>query len=416
MAIQQFRGCGSRRGTARTFVLSFLTVVVSSVMAFAAGEGRLEEKYVREMPSASRVLSDIQGKDPLDTSARQLGALYRLLRMMSLMSGEGPLSSQEKAVWDSYNAAMGPIYQSTIDGFDPNEGKWLFWRRGKNSSRANWHYQKTAYELDGNLEMELLKRYFSAEWQNKYLELRGLERSRIEIWEAQNAKEREMSPMRRRGPDPLLIGVVLFAYSAVLMAAFIFSLRGRVGLESSDPRKLLAGSRRYDLHSATGTVLSPTKDREVHTHVSGGGGYGQISGGTGYVHTAPITSRTTTITHVQFFLKKPDGKEMDIQLTDVDLALREGHALSVVWGIREGRDAGNHFLFRNHSTQRADFVDDLLARMLRPRIWPVVLLSLPLACLPSIPFFLARSWIVRNRLRRVKQQISERLIPQLDKG
>lgn len=117
-------------------------------------------------------------------------------------------------------------------------------------------------------------------------------------------------------------------YLSLLIAAFLFSIRGRVGLdlgETGKYTKLLCGSTRYALHSATRIVLSPTKDREVLTHVSGGGG-------TGSGYHAPVTSSTTTITHLQFFLKEAEGKERPIQLQNIDLALRDGQKLSAVWG------------------------------------------------------------------------------------
>ncbi len=249
----------------------------------------------------------------------------------------------------------------------------------------------------------MLRRYFSASWQSTYLAAKGSTPS------AQNAARAAESSKSK-----LTIMMSSVMYISLLIAAFLFTIGGRVGLDLGENRKLLCGRTRYKLYSATGTVLSPSKDREVRTHISGGGGTGYVSGGTGYSSQAPITSSTTTITHVQFFLKEAEEKERPIQITDVNLALREGQKLSVVWAIKEGKDAGHYFLFRNHTTQKTDYNESVLLNMLTPSMWLVLICSLPLLLLPSIPFYIVRSVVVARRKNFVMQQFAERLIPQLD--
>jgi hypothetical protein len=61
----------------------FLTVCFYAHVCFAADPVRSQESsatYLREMPSADRVLADMQGSDSPDTAARQWGAHHRLHR------------------------------------------------------------------------------------------------------------------------------------------------------------------------------------------------------------------------------------------------------------------------------------------------------------------------------------------------
>ena len=139
----------------------------------------------------------------------------------------------------------------------------------------------------------------------------------------------------------------------------------RFGLDVTDPFTVHSGWGSYKLFTITGTVLSPTKSHVVTTHVSGGG-----SNVGGVVQ--PITTSTTTNIHDQFFIRDSKGLEQDVKLTDVDIALREDHQLSAVWGIKKGKESGRYFLFRNHSTRRADFIEQALRDMLKPHKWPVL--------------------------------------------
>jgi hypothetical protein len=122
--------------------------------------------YLKEMPAPARVLADMRGSDNLDTIARQWGALYQLRNIISEMS-EGriylnQLTDSEKQLNQAYFKAMSDLPTPT---FDEDETK----RLGMNSPRARWFGLRTRYELDESFRNELLKRYFSPEWQAKYL-------------------------------------------------------------------------------------------------------------------------------------------------------------------------------------------------------------------------------------------------------
>lgn len=207
------------------------------------------------------------------------------------------------------------------------------------------------------------------------------------------------------------------------------------GLEASDPFMIRAGWSSYKIHSITGTVLAPTKSRVVTTEVSGGGSY--VSGGVTY--TNPVSTSTSTAIHDQFFLRASDGVEEAIQLTNFNLALREGHQMTAAWAIKKGKKSGNYFLFRNHSTRDVDFSNLQSETIMRPSIliWLPVLSSVvsaicyisfhgPVvtegkaifllfyvmlgALLGVLLIRIVCSW----RVGRFKREVADRLIPILD--
>lgn len=228
---------------------------------------------------------------------------------------------------------------------------------------------------------------------------------------------------------------IVLAFLALVVAGCMREMR-RFGLDASDPFLMRAGWSSYKIHSITGTVLDPTKSRVVTTDVSGGGSY--VSGGV--THTRPISTSTSTSIHEQFFLRASDGTEKAIQLTNFDLALREGHRMTAAWAIQKGKESGYYFLFRNHSTRGVDFSKLRLETMMRPSI----LLCLPLVssvvagiCFVVFGGFrregdtpatilafgamfgaLLGALLIRVvcdlRVRRFKREIADRLIPIID--
>lgn len=110
-------------------------------------------------------------------------------------------------------------------------------------------------------------------------------------------------------------------------------------------------SKEYDLQSTTGKVLSSGKNME--TKVSGGGGGGYTTRGSGYTAPVSITSKTTV--HDQFFLEDTNGKEHAFQLSDFNLACRDGNILTVIAAINVKKDSGPYISVINHSTDKVYF-------------------------------------------------------------
>jgi hypothetical protein len=112
----------------------------------------------------------------------------------------------------------------------------------------------------------------------------------------------------------------------------------------------------FEVYSFTGMVEESGKNME--TKVYGGGGGGATYQGTG--GSAPVTISSRTVVHDQFFLVNAEGREQAFQLQDFNLAARKSNILTVFWGIKSGRESGNYFAIKNHSTNQEFYRDDLL--------------------------------------------------------
>jgi hypothetical protein len=120
--------------------------------------------YLREMPSAERVMADFRGEGllntDLDTAKRQIAALMRLITMITVQQegGEfvGKPTAEEQTLKGSYYQAINAIKS------DQNFGE---------GQRKQLHIYHQDQQLLGNkkIEKEVLERYFSPAWQAKYL-------------------------------------------------------------------------------------------------------------------------------------------------------------------------------------------------------------------------------------------------------
>jgi hypothetical protein len=118
-------------------------------------------------------------------------------------------------------------------------------------------------------------------------------------------------------------------------------------------KTLNAAGRVYELYSFTGEVAG--SDKNMSTRVFGGG-YGNRG----------VAVNSVTTVHDDIFLIDAEGKEKSFQLSDFNVACREGHKLKVIWAIREGKDWGPYIVVVNQTTSRAYFQDGELQKMFRP--------------------------------------------------
>lgn len=114
---------------------------------------------------------------------------------------------------------------------------------------------------------------------------------------------------------------------------------------------------RFAIYSLTGEVKDSRKWTSTEVSGEGGGGGGYVHGGSGYVSAQPVSIESTTTTHDQLFVQGPDGKEICVETTDANLQVRPGHKVSVVWGIKKGKDQGYYWAIFNHNTEKTNWLD-----------------------------------------------------------
>jgi hypothetical protein len=423
-----------------TIVLALCCSTVVAALAEA-------QQYVNEFPEPARVIAAYDGPDSLDRTARQHAALRVLRQVVVDMMYDRIGRDREGGrphVWQTpdeyrleraYALAEGQLREP---GFDLAE-----WHRlGAASPRSQWHHVVDQYAmLDTVFRDDVLQRFFSPAWVAGYLaatrrvDIRVAASKKSER-DANRPSAQQSRPQARRSPSSdarrSAAGTQLREYTVValllLALGFAREIR-RFGLDGSDPFTIRSGWTRYQVHSSTGTVLSPTKSRVVTTHVSGGGAGNQ-----------PISSSTSTSIHDQFFIRESNGYESGLQVTDMNLALRDGHQVSAVWGIRKGKKTGAYIVFRNHTTRNVDFVDSKVKAMLQPSIWPVFPLiftavvvgagaangcmwcsfsitkesSFSTAVIVMVGFAIVRAIARTRRVHRLKRQLADMLFPILD--
>lgn len=116
-------------------------------------------------------------------------------------------------------------------------------------------------------------------------------------------------------------------------------------------KDILVSGKEYSIYYQKGTVVMANKHSTTSVSGSGGANNSNVS----------ISSRTTI--HDDIFLKDSEGKEHSFQLSDFDLAIREGHELAVIWLIKKGQERGQYVLVMNNTTDRNFFSDSGIVQL-----------------------------------------------------
>ena len=117
--------------------------------------------------------------------------------------------------------------------------------------------------------------------------------------------------------------------------------------------------KEIQLYNYTGIVAESGKNME--TRVSGGGGGGYSYNGTG--GSAPVRITSHTVVHDQIFLIGNDGNEKSFQLQDFNVACRRENKLTVIWGIKKGKETGPYIIVRNHTTGETFYNDSAITKL-----------------------------------------------------
>jgi hypothetical protein len=113
------------------------------------------------------------------------------------------------------------------------------------------------------------------------------------------------------------------------------------------------GKRQIVLSTVRGEVAG--EKIWASTEISGGGGGGYVTQGSGAITDVEVKSKVTE--HLQFFVRVPGEKEIPVNLTDTRVSVRTGHDVSLLWA-KWAHKSGQHVLaIHNHSTGETKVLD-----------------------------------------------------------
>jgi hypothetical protein len=121
--------------------------------------------------------------------------------------------------------------------------------------------------------------------------------------------------------------------------------------------EIKCGSKSFKFRVVTGHVLSNEKRSETKVWSSGGGGY--VGGYGGFVEAPQVHSQAVTCQ--EFWLASESGNEEYVQIQGVDIPLREGQKISIIYLSEKGKSASYHALLINHNANKYWFTKGLPA-------------------------------------------------------
>ena len=95
------------------------------------------------------------------------------------------------------------------------------------------------------------------------------------------------------------------------------------------------------LYYLTGTVIKASK------HTTSSGSISTDSSGN-------VRGGVSSTVHDDIFIIDKNGNEHSLQLSNFNVAVREGNKISIIWGVKKGEEKGSYILLANHSTNVVD--------------------------------------------------------------
>ena len=123
--------------------------------------------YIAQMPTVERVMADVQGTDPRDTAAKQMGAFWQLQQVIEELAGDrrwrNQLTADESRILSQYRhgyvLAQKPYHHIETDPSHPD--------------KAAWFQQHGFYETDDRFLDALLRHYFPSDFHTAYYAATG---------------------------------------------------------------------------------------------------------------------------------------------------------------------------------------------------------------------------------------------------
>jgi hypothetical protein len=103
---------------------------------------------------------------------------------------------------------------------------------------------------------------------------------------------------------------------------------------------VLVDGKRVTIHYETGVVTAQRKQKETQIHSNV-----QYHG-----NQAVTSTSSSTVDHLELFLVDSAGRETAYNLVDLDVPVRDGNTVSVVWIFPEGAKTGPYVQIKNHNT------------------------------------------------------------------
>jgi hypothetical protein len=134
--------------------------------------------YIREFPTAERVKAEMQGKDAMETAARQMGAFWQLREIIREMSGmrwaNEAMTADEKALLGQYANA----YQAAGKPFETYP------------DRPTWYQLHAHYETNKDFRAELFERFLTPDIHDQWAQISGDTRASLDAVKERREQER----------------------------------------------------------------------------------------------------------------------------------------------------------------------------------------------------------------------------------
>lgn len=375
--------------------------LVSSLFAVLVGVGSpavVQAQSAADFPTVEEVREEHQGGDELDTAARHAAAFTILMLEIKDTTGKHPWTIQDMP--PDAQARYHEYAEARQDAYDLG---------GQSGMFKYYHDRGFTYEVK-KPRLPPSKRALAV-----------VARPLIAVGEMAADAGASVVDVSR------VFGAIVFSVLAVI--ALLLQILRRVRISESKPNELRVGRRRYQLFTHTGEVTHYMKGHSVRTHVTSSGGY------QGTTHsTAPtVSSYSTTHVHQNFWIRRANGKELELDLTDWSVSVHDGHIVSPIYAAKRGKDWGPLVGIHNHSTDETMYHDWALRKIVKVRAWPVLVVSLlssaaagavmsqeeakfVMALLSGIFWFaLFHKWIgTRRRIKSAKRLICNVYIPTIE--
>lgn len=136
--------------------------------ARTTGAQNMDSSYLSKLPPVERVMREVQGKDPIDTAAKQAGAFWQLRNIIIHMAqnmrrNENNLTPDEQRIGNEYYAAWSKLWQAVTQ--QVKDGPTQF--------------KLSGYTMDGAFLEEILQRLCAPGFRNEYWQMSEPINSRI---------------------------------------------------------------------------------------------------------------------------------------------------------------------------------------------------------------------------------------------